>query len=195
MRNAAAPERRRRQQRADAGRRQDRAADRRPIAGPRSSGHDTDPSITVVATPLPETVPSRKPGQRHRAARRRAGSRPPHQRQRPVDEERAGARRFEHRAVDREQDDVGGRDVERHAEDPFERHVERADQPIERIAAMREQRQADAIEPRPGHRVAEEAAAVTGRIQPTLRRVASSTSSDRDARRARRRSRRGSAAR
>ncbi len=28
---------------------------------PRRSGHDTDPSITVVATPLPETVPSRKP--------------------------------------------------------------------------------------------------------------------------------------
>ena len=27
----------------------------------RSIGHDTDPSITVVATPLPETVPSRKP--------------------------------------------------------------------------------------------------------------------------------------
>src|SRR5690242_4827533 len=27
----------------------------------RSSGHDTDPSITVVATPLPDTVPSRNP--------------------------------------------------------------------------------------------------------------------------------------
>src|ERR1700758_4573343 len=27
----------------------------------RSSGHATDPSITVVATPLPETVPSRNP--------------------------------------------------------------------------------------------------------------------------------------
>src|SRR6476619_2186113 len=27
----------------------------------RRSGHDTDPSITVVATPLPDTVPSRKP--------------------------------------------------------------------------------------------------------------------------------------
>ena len=26
-----------------------------------SSGHDTDPSITVVATPLPDTDPSRKP--------------------------------------------------------------------------------------------------------------------------------------
>ncbi len=27
----------------------------------RSSGHATDPSITVVATPLPETVPRRNP--------------------------------------------------------------------------------------------------------------------------------------
>src|SRR6478736_26574 len=27
----------------------------------RSSGHETDPSITVVATPLPDTVPRRKP--------------------------------------------------------------------------------------------------------------------------------------
>src|SRR5918995_1901719 len=26
-----------------------------------SSGHDTDPSITVVATPLPDTVPRRNP--------------------------------------------------------------------------------------------------------------------------------------
>jgi hypothetical protein len=25
------------------------------------SGHDTEPSMTVVATPLPDTVPSRKP--------------------------------------------------------------------------------------------------------------------------------------
>src|SRR6185295_17000930 len=28
---------------------------------PLNSGHATDPSITVVATPLPETVPSRNP--------------------------------------------------------------------------------------------------------------------------------------
>src|SRR5262245_35193052 len=28
---------------------------------PRRSGHATDPSITVVATPLPETVPRRNP--------------------------------------------------------------------------------------------------------------------------------------
>ena len=27
----------------------------------RSSGHVTDPSVTVVATPEPDTVPSRKP--------------------------------------------------------------------------------------------------------------------------------------
>ena len=27
----------------------------------RSTGHATDPSVTVVATPLPETVPSRNP--------------------------------------------------------------------------------------------------------------------------------------
>src|SRR5688572_18497568 len=28
---------------------------------PRKSGHATEPSITVVATPLPDTVPSRNP--------------------------------------------------------------------------------------------------------------------------------------
>src|SRR5687767_1500737 len=43
------------------------AADRMapPVSGlypaPRSSGHATDPSVTVVATPLPETVPRRNP--------------------------------------------------------------------------------------------------------------------------------------
>ena len=122
----------------------------------RSSGHATDPSITVVATPLPETVPSRNPA----SVTVRPGAAPdrdcPIDRHRPVDEEGARAGLLEHRAVDREEDDVGRRDVERHAEHAFERHVERADQTIDRIAAMREQWKADAIEPGPDQRVDEE---------------------------------------
>ena len=43
---------------------------------------------------------------------------------------------------------------------PSERDVERADQPIDRIAAVREQRKADAIEPGTDQRVDEEAPAV-----------------------------------
>ena len=39
---------------------------------------------------------------------------------------------------------------------PFERHVERADQPVEAVAAVREQRQADAIEHAARVRVDEE---------------------------------------
>ena len=54
---------------------------------PRSSGQDTEPSITVVATPLPDTVPRRKPATRHGAARRCARARPAHGGHRPVDEE------------------------------------------------------------------------------------------------------------
>ena len=85
-------------------------------------------------------------GERDRPAGPGARARAPHRRHRPVDEERAGAGVLEHRAVDREQDDVGRGDVERHAEDALERHVERADQPLDAVAAVREQRQADPIE-------------------------------------------------
>ena len=40
-------------------------------------------------------------------------------------------------AVDREQHDVGRRDVERDADDPFERHVQLADHATDVVAAMR----------------------------------------------------------
>ena len=70
------------------------------------------------------------------------------------------------RAVDREQDDVGGGDVERHAEHAFERHVERADQPLEVVAAMRQQIEPDAIEQRPGERVGDEHGRRHGQHQP-----------------------------
>jgi hypothetical protein len=67
---------------------------------------------------------------------------------RPIHEEAAGAAVFEDGAIDGEQDDVGRGDVERYAEDPLERHVQRADETADRIAAMRDQIQADAIEQR-----------------------------------------------
>ena len=120
----------------------------------RRIGHATDPSITVVATPLPETVPSRKPATVTDRPGRRGGTAA--RRQRPVDEERARAAQLEHRAVDREQDDVGRGDVERHAEDALERHVERADQPIDAVAAVRENPQPDVVEHRPEPRVEQE---------------------------------------
>ena len=39
-------------------------------------------------------------------------------------------------------------DVERHAEDALERHVERADEPRDRVAAVGDELQADPIEQR-----------------------------------------------
>ena len=67
-----------------------------------------------------------------------------------------GAAQLEHRAVDREQDDVGRGDVERHAEDALERHVERPDQPIDAVAAVREDAEADVVEDRTEQRVEQE---------------------------------------
>ena len=50
------------------------------------------------------------------------------------------------RAENREERDVGGRDVERHAEDPLQRHVERADDARGVVAAVGDESQADEIE-------------------------------------------------
>ena len=109
----------------------------------RSSGHATDPSITVVATPLPETVPSRKPA----IVTVRPGPAPlpdrPLSGHRPIQEKAPRAGKLQHSPVDREQHDVGGGDIERHAEDALQRHVERSDQPVERIAPMGKQTKAD----------------------------------------------------
>ena len=99
--------------------RENRAAHRGPIAGTTQQRPRDRPSITVVATPLPETVPSRKPASVTVRPGAGARARLPHDGERPVDEEGARARLLEHRAVDREQDDVGRRDVERHAEHSF----------------------------------------------------------------------------
>ena len=96
-------------------------------------------------------------GDRDGAAGRRTGSRSAHRRHRPVDEEAAGAGALEDRTVDREQDDVGRGDIERHAEDALERHVERADETVELVAAMGDERQTDAIEGRPSPAVEDEA--------------------------------------
>ena len=79
-------------------------------------------------------MPSRKPasvtvrpGRRPRAAERREAD---------VEEELAGAGVLEHGAVDREQDDVGRRDVERDAEDALGAHDERRRQPRQVVAAV-----------------------------------------------------------
>ena len=112
----------------------------------RSIGHDTEPSMTVVATPLPDTVPSRNPASVTVRPGSRAGARAAQRRARPVQEERAGAGMLEHGAEDREQDDVGGRHIQRHAEHALERHVERADEPVEPVAAVRERAEADQVE-------------------------------------------------
>ena len=59
-------------------------------------------------------------------------------------------------AVDGEEHDVGRGDVERNSEDPLERHVDRADEPGDAVAAMRDEIEADAVEQRSGHGVGEE---------------------------------------
>ncbi len=87
-------------------------------------------------------------GDRHRAARSCAVARSADRGHRPVHEEAAGAAVFEHGAIDREEDDVGGRHVERHAEDALERHVERADEARDRVAAVGDEIEADPIEQR-----------------------------------------------
>jgi hypothetical protein len=54
----------------------------------------------------------------------------------PVDEELARAAIFEHRTINREQHDVGRRDIERHAKHAFERQEVFADDTLQPIAAM-----------------------------------------------------------
>ena len=60
-----------------------------------------------------------------------------HQRHREVDEELAGAGMLQERAVDREQDDQRGRDVDRNAENALERDEQMADELADVEAAMR----------------------------------------------------------
>ena len=119
------------------------------------TGHATDPSVTVVATPLPDTVPSRNPASVTDRPADSRGIAAPRQRHREVEEELPGARSLEHRAVQAEQDDVRDRDVERHAVDALERHVEIADEARQVVAAMRDAGEADRREPRARHRVRE----------------------------------------
>ena len=93
-------------------------------------------------------------GDGHRPAG--SGHRPAAGLQRPFDEEEAGAARVQQRTVDREEDDVGGGDVERHSENALERHVERADQSRRTVATMCDQVEADPVEQRAGPRVQQE---------------------------------------
>ena len=100
----------------------------------RSSGQATLPSVTVVATPEPETVPSRKPASadvRPGPVRRAAEGG-----ERDLDEEARGAGELEHGAVDREQHDVGRGDVERDPEDALQAHVALADDAVDPVALV-----------------------------------------------------------
>ena len=123
-----------------------------------SIGHATDPSVTVLATPLPETVPSSSPA----TVTARPGPAPPPDLpdggHRPLEEELPGARGGENGPVDGEQDDVGGRHLERHAEDALERHVGGADDARDVVAAVRHHPEPDQLEQRPVERVDEKAA-------------------------------------
>ncbi len=121
----------------------------------RSNGQPTDPRVTVVATPLPDTLPSRRPARAMVRAGALAEPDRPMRRQRPVDEEATGARLFEHGAIDAEQHDVGSRDIERHAEYSLERHVERADDAIRSVSAMRQRPETDGCQRRPEKAVGE----------------------------------------
>ena len=87
--------------------------------------------------------------QRDRASGSAAAARSAHGGHRPVDEELTGARVLQDGAVDCEQHDVGCGDVQGDAEDSLQRHVERADDPDDRVAAMRDQAQTDEVEERP----------------------------------------------
>jgi hypothetical protein len=53
---------------------------------------------------------------------------------------------LENGAVDGEDNDVGCRHLERHAKDPVECHVERADEPVSVVASMRDRPETDQIE-------------------------------------------------
>jgi len=109
-----------------------------------------------LATPLPETVPSSRPA----TVTARPGPAPPpdgaDRGHRPLEEKFSGAGRTEDRTVNREQDDVARRHVERYAENPFERHVDRADDAREVVAAMGNDAEADQIEQRSVERVEDE---------------------------------------
>ena len=149
-------QRRRTDDRADPGRREDRAAHRRRIARalqdrPRHRS-ERDRGGDAAARHRAEQQPRR----RDRAPGAGAMTRPADGGQGPVDEERARARHVQDRAEDREERDVGGGDVERHAEDALERHVERADDARGVVSAVGDESQADEIEHGTVERVGDE---------------------------------------
>jgi hypothetical protein len=91
--------------------------------------------VTVVATPDPDTVPSRNSGQGGGAAG--GGRRPgPEGGEADVDEEPASPRVLQHRPVECEQHDVGGGHVQGHPEQPLDAHVGLADQAFQVVALV-----------------------------------------------------------
>ncbi len=117
-----------------------------------AGGEQSAGGLLAVARALEHRIGDR--ADRHR--RRHAGARRPaeqerrehhgapgarvlaaHRREAPVQEELAGARVLQERAVDREQDDERRRDVDRGAEDAFERLVQESRQARDVVAAVR----------------------------------------------------------
>ena len=140
----------------DAGGGEDRAAGLRRVAGaaedrPRQGAEGHRGGHAAAGHRAEE-----EPGDGHAAPGRRRGPRPPHGGERPVDEEPSRARVLEHGAVDGEQHDVGGRDLEGHAEDPVQRHVQRAHQAVGVVAAVADGAQPDEVEQRADVRIDDE---------------------------------------
>ena len=92
------------------------------------------PSVTVVATPEPGHRAQQEPRSGGGPAGPRAGA--PERREAHVDEELPRARVLQHGPVDREQHDVGGGHVERHAEDALEPHVGLAHEAVQAVAPV-----------------------------------------------------------
>ncbi len=130
------PQRRRRQDRADARRRQHSACVLLRVAGAAEDRPRHRAETDRRRRPRTRHRAQEESGQRHGPARRCA--RPPECRKGQVDEELAGARRVKHRTVNREQHDVRGRDIERHTVEAGRLDERRADDLVPVHSGMRD---------------------------------------------------------
>ena len=129
-------ERRRRQDRADARRREHGAALVLRVAGAAQQRPGDRAERDRGGDAGARDGAEQEAGQRGRAAG--AGAAAPERGVGELDEEARGARVLEHRAVDREQHDVGRGDVERDAEHPLQAHVALADDAVDAVALVGE---------------------------------------------------------
>jgi hypothetical protein len=146
---------RRREDRADAGRGENRPASIGRVAGTLHHRPRDRAQHHGIRDAASRHRAKQVSGDRHGSPGSRRSARSSDGGHRPVDEEAAGAAVLEDRTEDREQDDVRGGDVQRHAEHALERHVDGADDARRRVAAVGDQRQPDRIEERAVVRVDE----------------------------------------